>query len=337
MRSLILGAALVLFAAIGAFLILGHPGLGHHGSSASGSRPVLPSGPGRVATQRGCMAVPHACGFPDASDSGVPPGTVLKTVPGDVSSGPGWSYDASHQEVNVTGTGAVLSGLSMTGTLNITASGVTIKNDMIVTSGAFAVAIRHTAGVTIEDSTISGTNTTSGRVDTAVGDLYGDSTGLVIASNDISDFRTAVQVTAGLVTGNYIHHPGYITGDHTNGVLANGGTGQLLIYHNTILNSLGQTDAVSIDTSQVAGPVANKTIEDNLLAGGGYPIYGGTANGHSTSAILIEDNRFGQGFFPQGGQYGPAAYFDSAGAGNVWSGNTWIATAKAVQAPLPRA
>jgi hypothetical protein len=337
MRQLILGATLALCAAIGAFLILGHPGLGHHGPSSSGSRPGLPAGPGSAAAQRGCMAAPHACGFPDASDSGVPPGTVLKTVPGDVSSGPGWSYDASYHEVNVTGNAAVLSGLSITGTLNITASGVTIKNDMIVNSGAFAVSIRHAAGVTIEDSTISGINTARGRVDTAVGDLYGDSTGLVIASNNISDFRTAVQVTAGLITGNYIHHPGYLPGDHTNGVLANGGTGQLLVYHNTILNNLGQTDAVSVDTSQVAGPVANKTIEDNLLAGGGYPIYGGTANGHSTSAILIENNQFGQGFFPQGGQYGPAAYFDSAGAGNVWSGNTWIGTAKAVRPPLARA
>jgi phage baseplate assembly protein gpV len=319
MRLLALKLAPAMLAAIGLFLFLG--------------RDPASSAPGTTPPHGGCAAAPHACGFPDATDTGVPPGMVLKTVPGQVSSGQGWSYDAATHGVEVTGNGAVLSGLSITGNLDITASKVTIKDDRVVASGAFGISLRHTAGVTIENCTISGLNATSGRVASAIADLYGDSTGMVIQANNISAFRSAVQLTSGLVIGNYMHDPGYIAGDHTNGVIANGGTGPLTVYHNTILNKLSQTDAISLDTSQVAGPVTNKTIVDNLLAGGGYPIYGGTAFGHRTSGILIENNRFGQGFYPSGGKFGPAAYFDSAGTGNVWSGNAWITTGQPIPAP----
>jgi hypothetical protein len=80
-------------------------------------------------------------------------------------------------------------------------------------------------------------------------------------------------------------------------------------------------------------PVANKTIENNFLAGGGYTIYGGTALGNPTSNIVIKNNRFGQLYYPLGGEYGPVAYFNSAGTGNVWSGNTWDTTGQAISAP----
>ena len=36
-----------------------------------------------------CIPVPHACGFPDGTNTGVPSGTALRSVPGQVSSGPG--------------------------------------------------------------------------------------------------------------------------------------------------------------------------------------------------------------------------------------------------------
>ena len=138
---------------------------------------------------------------------------------------------------------------------------------------------------------------------------------MVVQDNNISYFKSAVQLTTGLVTGNYIHDPGYIAGDHTNGVIANGGTGQLTISDNTILNSLSETDAVTIDTSTVPGPVSNKTIDNNLLGGGDYAIYGGTAFGHATSNIVISNNRFSQAYYPKSGQFGPVAYFDPSGRG----------------------
>ena len=230
---------------------------------------------GNAAPLTNCAGTPASCGYPGATNTGVPSGTTLKSVPGQVSSGPGWSYNASDKEVIVTGNGTVLSGLSIPYTVAIQASNVTVNDVQIVTGGAFAISLTHTAGVTIENSTISGTNATTGRVNVAIDDVYGDSTGMTIKNNNISAFRTAMQVSAGLVEGNYIHDPGYIAGDHTNGIVTNGGTASMTIEDNTIFNSLGQTDAISLDAAAAGTTVANKTIENNFLAGGGYSIYGG--------------------------------------------------------------
>jgi Right handed beta helix region len=282
-----------------------------------------------------CAPVPSACGFPDGTDTGVPKGTTLLSVPGQVSSGPGWAFDSQLGAVVVSGNGAVLSGLYIPYNLDITASGVTIKDSRVVTAGDFAVSLRHTAGVTIEDSTIGGANATAGRVGVAITDVYGDSAGMVIENDNISDFKTAVQISTGTVTGNYIHNPGYVAGDHTNGIFDAGSIQPLTIDHNTILNSFGQTDAISLDASVTGQKVANKTVENNLLGGGGYTIYAGASLGNTSSHILVEHNRFSRLYYPGAGQYGPVTCFDSAGAGNIWSGNVWDGSRRANTIPPP--
>src|SRR6266704_5577 len=192
----------------------------------------------------------------------------------------------------------------------------------------FGISLTHTAGVTIANSTISGQNSTTGRVGSAIDDVYGDSTGMTLKHNNISNFKTAIQISTGLADSNYIHDPGYLAGDHTNGFYVNGGTQPLTIQNNTIFDPLGQTDAINLDagTPGPAAPVANKTIRNNLLAGGSYTIYGGAASGSPTTNIVITGNRFGQNYFPKSGQYGPVAYFDPTGTGNTWSGNIWDTT-----------
>jgi hypothetical protein len=288
---------------------------------------------GNAAALTNCAAKPSGCQYPDATNTGVPAGTILKSVPSQLTSGSGWSYNAAGKNVIVTGKGTVLSGLNISGTLTINASNVTVKDVHVVTGAIFGVGFTHTTGVTIENSTISGLNATTGRVDSAIDDVYGDSTGMVIKDNNISDFRTAIQVSTGLVEGNYIHDPGYISGDHTNGFYVNGGTEPLTISDNTIFISRNQTDAINLDAGSAGVPVANKTVENNFLAGGGYTIYGGDALGNPTSKIVIKGNRFGQLYYKTGGQYGPGAYFSATATGNVWSGNTWDTTGAAIPAP----
>jgi hypothetical protein len=192
--------------------------------------------------------------------------------------------------------------------------------------------LTHTAGVTIANSTVSGLNATTGRVSYAIDDVYGDSTGTTVKNNDISNFRTAIQMSTGLIAANYLHDPGYIAGDHTNGIYAGGGTQPLTVTGNTILLSLGQTDAINLDagTPGPAAPVASKTITGNFLAGGSYTIYAGAASGSPTTGIVIQNNRFGQNYYAKSGQYGPVAYYDPAGTGNTWTGNVWDTTAAAV-------
>ena len=123
---------------------------------------------GNAAVLTNCAAKPSSCGYPDATNTGVPAGTTLKSVPGQVSSGPGWHYNAAGNDVIVTVNGTVLSGLYIPYNLRIDASNVTVKDVQVVTGGAFGISLTHTTGVTIENSTISGQNSTTGRVN--VGD-----------------------------------------------------------------------------------------------------------------------------------------------------------------------
>ncbi len=318
MLALKVPLALIVFGGIASALVLHLILASAHKAPPSGAGP---SGAGQVLGD--CIMVPHACGFPDATNTGVPNGTALRTVPGQVSSGPGWHFDPGGGYVVVTARGTVLSGLSIPRSLVIDASDVTVQDVRVVTGEYFGISLRHTTGVTIEDSTISGQNLTSGRVDSAIDDVFGDSTGIVIKNDNISLFRTGVQVSTGLIADNYIHDPGYIPGDHTNGIYVAGTTEPLAIYGNTISNDLGQTDDINLDASSSGQDVANKIVVDNMLAGGGYSIYGGGARNDRTSNIVIENNEFGQLYYPQGGKYGPVAFFNLTGSGNVWSGNVW--------------
>jgi hypothetical protein len=277
----------------------------------------------KAAVQTSCAAAPSACGYPDATNTGVPASVTLKTVPTQISSGPGWTYNATTQAVDVTASGANLSGLYIPWTLDITASNVTINDSEVDTNGLYGVILNDTTGVTIENSTITGENATSGRVSYAVDDVYGNTTATTIENDNISDFRTAVNLSTGTIEGNYIHNPGYISGDHTNGIFDDGTTQPLMIKDNTIFNSLGQTDAISLDSSTSNSPVANKTVENNFIAGGGYTIYGGDSLGNTTSNITVTGNRFGQQYYTTSGQYGPDAYYSTTGTGNTWTGNIW--------------
>jgi hypothetical protein len=294
---------------------------------------AAPATAGAATKPLNCTATPSACGFPDATTAGVPRTVTLKAVPGQVSSGPGWSYNSSSQQVNVTGAGAVLSGLSIPFTINITAANVTLTNDLVVTDGFYGVTLRHAPGATITASTIRGTDSGAGEVGSAIADIYSDSTALVIKNDNISWFKTAVQVTTGTITGNYIHDPGFVTGDHTNGILDVGTTQPLAITGNTILNPLNQTDAISLNATLDSQTIANKTITGNLLGGGSYPIYAGSARNATISSITITGNTFSQATYTKSGLYGPAAYYSATAPGDTWANNTWDTTGTTVPSP----
>jgi hypothetical protein len=281
----------------------------------------------------GCAAAPHRCGFPDATNTGVPAGMTLKSVPAQVSRGPGWYYD-SRGFVEVDGNGAVLRGLYIPHNLDISASDVIISDDRIVNSGqsSFGVSLRHTRNVTIEDSDICGPNGGSGRLMVGVKDVYGDSSGTSVLRNNIWHASTGVQMGEGVIEGNYLHSPGFLSGDHINGITSNGGrTLSMTIQHNTVFVNYPQNDAVSL--FEDFGIQGNRTINDNLLAGGGYTIYGGRGKQGQPFNIRITNNRISSIYFPSGGHWGPVAYYSPEGPGNVWSGNVWDETGRPIGIP----
>ena len=291
-------------------------------TTTSGTPVIQPASTSAASSVKGCAVKPSACGYPDATNTGVPAGTVLRSVPGQVSSGPGWHWD-SRGWVSVDGNGAVLDGLNIPYNVDVTASNVTIKNSLMSVAGeGFGISLRHTSKVTIQDSEITGPSTGSTRLMVGIKDIYGDSTGTQILRNDIARTSTGVQMESGLIQDNYIHDMGYKSGDHLNGITSNGSTALLTIRHNTVLNSFDQTDAISL--FEDFGVQANRTIDNNLVAGGGYTIYGGAnPGGAATSNIHITNNRFSRLYYPNGGSYGPVTAYAPGGAGNTWTGNIW--------------
>ena len=318
-RAAVVGASagsLVAAAALATFSLTSGP---------AGAVTSTSTGTGTLTSATTSSATGIPAGFPSGTNTGVQAGTVLKNVPGQVSSGPGWTWNpAGGGYADVTGNGANLSGLRIPGNVDVSGNNVTLNNVSITVSGGgdtYGVDLRHTANVTIEHSSIQGTDLTTGRLGEGIKDVYGDATGTKVLNNNIQKTDTAVQIFQGTIQGNYIHNLGMIPTDHVNGITTNGDTHPLLIQNNTILNKFGQTDAIGL--FQDFSVVSNVTINDNLLAGGGYSLYGGEGSQGQSSNIKVTNNQFSTMYFKNGGAYGPVAYFDNQGPGNTWTGNTW--------------
>ena len=276
-----------------------------------------------------CAPNPHLCGFPDATNTGVRSGVVLKRVPEDVTSGPGWHYD-SRGWVAVDTAGATFSGFITHLNVDVTASNVTISDNRIIVGGdTFGVSVRHANNVTVSYNEIAGTNNSSGRILVCIKDIYGDTANMRVLANNLYYTSTAVQLDAGLIQDNYIHDMGFISGDHINGTTANGGSVLLKILHNTSFNQFSQTDAISL--FEDFGVQANRVIDNNLVAGGGYCIYGGqNAGGPTVSNIQITNNHFARLYYPNCGAFGYIAAWNPGAPGAVWSGNLWDDTGATV-------
>jgi hypothetical protein len=101
----------------------------------------------------------------------------------------------------------------------------------------------------------------------------------------------------------------------------------MLIRNNTVLNGNGQTSCIALFQDQAPPAIANKAINNNLLAGGGYCIYGGQSGaqyaGLPTSNIVVTDNVISTLYYADGGAFGPVIYYAPGNSGNEWSGNVW--------------
>ena len=275
---------------------------------------------------------PPITGYPDATNTGVQAGVVLKRIPEDVKSGPGWHWD-SRGWIVIDGVGTLFSGYSVTSSIDVVADNVIIENVKAIFPNAdWAIAVRHASNVTIRNCEIAGTDKGAGRMMVGIKTIYGDEGDVTIQKCNIYNVSTGIQMYRGLIEDNYIHDLGYIAGDHINGITSNASTGPLVIRHNTVFNQYSQTDAISL--FEDFGVQRDALIENNMVAGGGYAIYGGqNTGGPQTSNIIIKNNRFSRKFFASGGYWGPATAFSKSGPGNVWTGNVWDDTGVEINAP----
>ena len=268
--------------------------------------------------------------FPTAETTGPAAGTSFQTVGssgGQVASGTGWTFNGSSMQV--TGSSITISGFIIPwgvaiqdGCTDVTLTDCVIS-PVVTGPNVVAVGLRDCTDVTVQRCTIypQGLRLLAGVKYTGT---TGDITNPAVRACNISGGENGVQLSTGVVQDNYIHDPGFLTADHTNGINVFGGTDTMLIQHNTVLTSRAQTDAIALfqDNSNGVGE-ANKTVDHNLMAGGGYSLYGGDGSQGATSSIVITNNRFSAMYFASGGFFGPFADFTPGGTGNVWTGNTW--------------
>jgi len=253
--------------------------------------------PGNAAATPGCAAHPSACGFPDATNTGVPAGTKLTDVDGDI-------------EVRTAGT--VIDGKSVNGCITVYAPRVTITRSKISCGGYYGIFSYGKnysgGGLTITDVEVDceDTNATGiaayGFVATRV-KVHGCENGFAI-DNDAT------------VRDSYMYDFYVGEAGHTDGIQLAGGA-NVTMTHNTIFNlSDGGTSAIISPDSGMS----NVVVSDNLMTGGAYTLY---CPRDSSSDFRVTGNRISTLFGVNGGAYGPWVDCDRVAtlSGNVWHAN----------------
>ncbi len=283
----------------------------------TGTTPTTPGSPTPKPQGTSCFATPSSCGYPDQSNTGVPAGTALTTKNGD-------------QQINQPGT---YSGWNVVnGSVRINASNVTLKDSAITNSGDTSNDILIPSGVsnvTIEDSTLRGAASNS-ALQYSVQNAS-DASSITGLRLDMY-YCTECWSGSGTLQDSYAISNGVISGSHYEDIYYGGGGGALVLTHDTLLNPQDQTAAIF--TKGDFGNVGTVTVTNNLLAGGGYTIYGGlSGSGSVVGPVTVTGNRFARclsscgaggdshGYYPHSGSYDYGADFNNSVT--TWSGNYW--------------
>ncbi|MCY1061462.1 right-handed parallel beta-helix repeat-containing protein [Nannocystis sp. SCPEA4] len=220
--------------------------------------------------------------YPDADCTGVPAGTALTVVEGDL---------------NITEPDTVIDGKDIRGCVSVNAPGVVIRNsrvscpDFIVVS-SFGGAYEGT-GLVIEDSEID----CQGTGGTAVGD-----TNFTVRRVDIHGCENGFDLDGDvLIEDSYIHDMYQSAEAHTDGAQLTPVGHDVTLRHNTIYANEGTSAFISPEVS--LGIVSNIRIESNLMAGGAYTLY--CQQDGPGSDYRVVDNHFSTLFYPTVGAYGP--------------------------------
>jgi hypothetical protein len=283
-----------------------------------------------------CFSSPHSCGYPDPSNTGVPSGIPLGA------SGP----------LTITQPGTVVSGLEVTGTIDVLASNVTIENTRVIQNASCGPinacgnsAIEIASG--LSGVVIKNVETASVPGDTCEHDIRNTGSSLTIEraylhacdSNVYAAGPTVLKDSFGIAEI-------AISSDHIENIYFNETSFSAI--HDTLLNPVDQT-AVIFGNSGGGDDVTNcsnqLTVLESLLAGGGYTLYPcAHAAQAGTSSLKVEGNHFARcvsaegyepdggthpcvggadssGYYPKSGSYGIAFnYFTPV---SIWRGNVW--------------
>ena len=259
-----------------------------------------------------CMDDPSRCGFPDVENTGVVPGAALAPVSG---------------TVTLSTAGQVYENKLVTGSITVTAPNVTIRNvKLVATDEGYGIRAfgwnSAVSNLTVENVEID----LNGHWETKgiAFDRYTLRRAFIHNGSDCGHFGSGVVIEDSLCvigpdanSDAWPDSTSFCNGTaHFDGFQSDGGSG-ITLRHNTIRNPCGQTSAIAIFGDDA--PNRDVTIQDNLLAGGGYTLYCVASNG-SISNETVTGNRFSKRWYANGGRWGRWTGCESA---NVFSGNVW--------------
>jgi hypothetical protein len=259
--------------------------------------------------------------YPDASCTGVPAGTHLTVVNGDL-------------EIRTANT--VIDGKDIRGCVWVGAPGVVIRNSRISCADGEVVSswdgVYTGTGLLIEDSEIDCLGTpNTGIGDTAVTarrvNVHGCENGFDLDQNiDIEDsyihnlYNSDESHTDGIQFASHyrMNSSGQYVRDASGDFIVDPGSLNITIRHNTIYD-YNTTDHLNGTSAIITnhGGDTNVLIADNLMAGGAFTLY--CEQGATGINYRVVDNHFSTAFNPKVGAYGPTTdCSDEDTSGNVY-------------------
>jgi hypothetical protein len=226
----------------------------------------------------------------NASNTGVPAGVTLTPASG---------------TVTLSTPGAVWEGRDLTGSLEITADNVTVRNCRIrLNSGYFAIQ-NSGKNLLVENCEIF---SPSGAYTGIAG------SNMTVRSCDIHNFENGIGAGSNvIVEESYIHDLYYGPGAHVDGIEWQSSGSNSVIRRNRIV--LGDdTGCVNI-TPYNGGSANDNTVQDNLFSGGTYSLYIRGDGGGSVNGVTVTGNVWVKGSYVHGTQ----SIVDASGI--VWSNN----------------
>ncbi|HPL17512.1 MAG TPA: right-handed parallel beta-helix repeat-containing protein [Spirochaetota bacterium] len=280
---------------------------------------VTSCGPDRTAGDSGWMNMSAAWCFNDrlqASAALCATGTACRENTGYRGAGIDADDLVPSGGIEVLRAGTVIEGMDITGSVEVKAPRVTVRNCRIRSADRYPVRVFPAGSLVIEHTEIIGAFSSEAAV--AAGnctarrlDIHGSRDGFRAGSNVI-------------IEGCYIHHLAAHGGPRNNGIRLLSGR-NVLIRNNCIEMPPVSSSAIMIATD--SGPIDNVLIYGNIVKGGKFIIHS-RAGSHvppvEPTNVRINNNRMGRDF-RQG-------LFYTSGT-TTFSGNVWLDSGQAV--PLP--
>ena len=253
--------------------------------------------------------------FPDATTTGVPPGTELVPYTGPCT----LTETVVLERVDATGACPAIV---------VQAPDVRIEESRVPRVEATASSTDPSYSVEVLDSEVVAGEWIGGAV-------WGDH--LTVRRSEVTGGQHSVHCGSDcLVEDSWLHDQFNPPGEaaHNNAFLSNGGSG-MVVRHNTLhctaeLNDTGGGCTADLSLFGDFAAVTDVRVEDNLFkanaSSASYCAYGGTAPGKTyptATGVVFTGNVFERGSNGTCGVYGPVTSFDLAAEGNVWTGNTW--------------